>query len=230
MSEEYFNCNQKLLIKCEAGHIWNVCFDKLRQGRWCPFCYGRKLKSIDDAQVLAKKFSGECISQKYVNSQSYLIWRCKNNHIFKSKYNDVQQGHWCFECSRVSAKEKCIERYGFDNPTKNRDIALKAARNSNKSFLMYHWKSNDELVCIGSYEKIVVEYLNKNKIDFDWQPKVFVMPNGKTYRPDLYLKNKDTWIEIKGYFRNGAMEKWCWFHSQYPNSELWDKYKIKELK
>jgi hypothetical protein len=56
------------------------------------------------------------------------------------------------------------------------------------------------------------------------------MPNGKTYRPDLYLIDQGVWIEIKGYFRKDAQEKWDWFKSQFPNAELWDKKKLKEMR
>ena len=68
----------------------------------------------------------------------------------------------------------------------------------------------------------------KLKIDFDWQIK-FKMPNEKTYFIDCYLKDSDTYIEIKGYFRKDAEEKWNWFHKEYPNSELWNQKKLEEL-
>jgi hypothetical protein len=51
----------------------------------------------------------------------------------------------------------------------------------------------------------------------------------KTYRPDLYLAEQDKWVEIKGFFRKDAQDKWDWFHSSYANSELWNKPKLIEL-
>ena len=58
------------------------------------------------------------------------------------------------------------------------------------------------------------------------------LPNEKhtTYRPDFYLIEKNKWVEIKGYFRKDAQEKLEWSHNEYPNSELWDKTKLKEMK
>jgi len=35
-------------------------------------------------------------------------------------------------------------------------------------------------------------------------------------------------LKLSGYFRKDAKEKWNWFHKTYPNSELWDKEKLKE--
>lgn len=37
------------------------------------------------------------------------------------------------------------------------------------------------------------------------------------------------WIEIKGRFMGDAREKWEWFHKKYPDSELWNERKLKEL-
>jgi len=71
--------------------------------------------------------------------------------------------------------------------------------------------------------------LNKNRINFRWQHKTFKMPDGRTYRPDMYLFSTRKWIEIKGYFRKDALEKWNWFQTVKPNSELWNKDKLKDM-
>jgi len=95
--------------------------------------------------------------------------------------------------------------------------------------ILYHWKTSEEIICIGSYEVAVVDYWNEHKIDYIWHPDPFVMPNDKRYFIDAYLPDKDIYVEIKGYFRKDALEKWEWFHKEHPNSELWDKVKLKEL-
>lgn len=126
-------------------------------------------------------------------------------------------------------KETCIDKYGVSSPMKNIEIAKKSALAQSTSYILYHWKTGEELICQASWEKLVVEYLNKNKINFRWQSKIFSMPNGKTYRPDLYLFSNKKWIEIKGYFRKDAKEKWEWFNKNHTNSELWGKIKLKEM-
>jgi len=132
---------------------------------------------------------------------------------------------------RNKQKATCMENHGVEYPSQNPEIALKQSRAQNNSFILKHWKTKEEIVCVASWEKKVVEYFNKNRINFKWQHKTFKMPNGKTFRPDCYLIGKrKPWIEIKGYFRDDAKEKWEWFHKEYPNSELWDKKKLKEMK
>jgi hypothetical protein len=50
---------------------------------------------------------------------------------------------------------------------------------------------------------------------------------------DLYenmiILKEETYIKVKGFFREKDKLKWDWFHKAYPNSELWDKTKLKEL-
>jgi hypothetical protein len=147
---------------------------------------------------------------------------------------------------RERVKATCLSKYGVDNPTKNKEIyqkvkdtikkrydvewsnqnlsiALKGAASSNKVIHLLHWKTNEDVVCIGSYEVKAVEYLNERKIDFIWQPMIFKLKSGKTYRPDLYLIKQNVYVEIKGFFRNDALEKWNEFKESYTNAELWDK-------
>jgi hypothetical protein len=127
-----------------------------------------------------------------------------------------------------------LKKYGVTCSLQDNKVGLKAARSANNSSILKHWKTGEELVCVGSYERKTVEFLNLNKIEFEWQPQTFRMPideNGKikTYRPDLYLPEAQLWVEIKGYFRKDAREKWDWFCSLHRNSELWDKTKLKEF-
>lgn len=113
---------------------------------------------------------------------------------------------------------------------------LIAAKKMDNSSVKIHWKTGQELVCQGGWEPKVVDYLNSNKVEYLWQPKTFRTNiltshgNISTYRPDLFLIDKNKWIEIKGRIWPSFQLKWDWFKSEYPNSELWDKKKLKEMK
>lgn len=165
------------------------------------------------ALEIAKKLDGKCLSEKYINNRTKMHWECKMGHDWYARLDDIKNKNvWCQEC-------------GF----------LDASKKLNNSIVHIHWKTNEEIICVASYEIATVKYLNENKIEFEWQSKKFQTPfltktkKFKTYRPDLYLINEDKWIEIKGYFRDDDKEKWDWFHEKHPNSELWDKKKLKEL-
>lgn len=242
--------------KCDCGNVKNICSGHLISGKTtsCGFCKSQIIDIIDQEFGFLK-----VISFSYTKNKN-AYWNCKcmcGNKVIIAA-NNLKRGNTkscgcmsnklqeqtnmkkygtksTFQNKNVRNKFEInnIKKYGVPYPAQNKDIALKTAKSQKNSFILYHWKTNKELVCIASYEKKVVEYLNKNKINFRWQPKVFKLTlyNGKntTYRPDLYLYSTKKWIEIKGYFRKDAQEKWDIFQTIKPNSELWNKDKLKTM-
>ena len=97
------------------------------------------------------------------------------------------------------------------------------------TYLEEHWETGLPVVCVASYERRVVQWFSTHRVRYLWQATTFPMPDGRTYRPDAYLPDRDLWIEIKGYFWQHSGGKWDWFHNEHPNSELWDEAKLKEL-
>lgn len=214
LSISYLNVKTKMYWECKEGHRWYARLDNIHNGnQWCKKCADRKrgqdnkLDGLNIAQKISHKHGGRCLSAEYIDINKKMIWECHKKHIWKTSLNSIKNGHtWCQKCAFLTSAGK-----------------------QNFSYKLKHWNSNEELICVGSYEKSVVEYLNKNKINFRWQHKTFTMPNGKTYRPDLYLFGRRIWIEIKGYFRDDAKKKWDWFHKKHKNSELWNYNKLKEI-
>jgi hypothetical protein len=133
------------------------------------------------------------------------------------------------EKTKEKRKATMLKLYGVEHCMQNKDIALRSAKSSDNISIRFHWKTGEELVCKASYELKTVEHLNKNKVDFLWQSKVFELPNGQTYRPDLFLVERSTWVEIKGYMRPKAQIKWDLFLMSFPNAEIWDCKKLKEM-
>ena len=215
LSEQYINATEKYIWKCELGHIWSAKYPDIKKGHWCPVCAITKRENTFLERYGAK------------NAAFILKFQEKKHNTCLEKYGN--KSPFQNETVKQKIKETCLEKYGVENPSQNKEISLKAAKSMMNSYVFPHWKTNEEVICVGSYEKAVVEYLNKNKIEFDWQPKVFIMSDGKTYRPDFYLPEGRLWVEVKGYFRKDAKEKWEWFHKQYPNSELWNKKMLKQM-
>jgi len=219
LSNEYINSCAKIYLECKNKHTWYARLNDIQYGKWCKKCAyiengeRHKISGLSIAQEIAKKHGGRCLSNEYINSCVKMKWRCKLLHIWHATLSSIKSSDsWCPEC-------------GY----------LKSAKSQTNSTILKHWKTDKDLVCQASWEKAVVNYLNNNKINFRWQSKTFKTPflklNGenRTYRPDLYLFSTKQWIEIKGYFRKDAQEKWDWFHKEHPNSELWNKKKLKEM-
>lgn len=160
---------------------------------------------------------------------SFIDTRCEEE--FKTLPFLILSGHTkgTPSLTKKQRQESCLVKYGVKNASQNKEIMLKQARSSNKSIVLVHWKTGEEIVCIAGYEKAVVEYWNFNKINYEWQPMTFICSTGKRYFVDAYLPDNNLYIEIKGFFRKDALEKWQEFQLAYPNSELWDKAKLKEL-
>ena len=79
-----------------------------------------------------------------------------------------------------------------------------------------------------SYEIKYAEWLRKNHIKWRYEPKAFPLSYeigmGKiketTYTPDFYLPKTKEYIEIKGWWRGDAEEKFANFQQQYPNIKI----------
>jgi len=252
LSSVYVNNRTKYSWKCCKGHVWEAKYNDIQRGQWCPHCANNIRKTIGDCREVAKKRNGECVSSEYVNNHENLLWRCDKGHEWIACFHAVNDnGTWCPVCGKKSEKLTKIKKYGVDNifkskefqkkikqtnmkkygvghPMQNHEVALKSARTANQITNLRHWFSNETVPCRGSYEVAVVNYLNKNKIDYLWQPQTFLMSDERTYTPDLYLVEEDKWVEIKGYFWGDAKEKWDRFCNRYKNSELWNRKKLEK--
>lgn len=159
----------------------------------------------------------------------------------KATFLDSLYGPWEVEPARAlrgdshpkRAKEQrkatTKERFGTNYAIQNRDVLIKAARKKKNAYVLTHFKTGDEVIAVGGYERAIVEYLNNRQRDYHWQVPVN-MPDGTVYFVDFYLPDSDLYVECKGRWRDvGSKAKWLWFHAHYPNSELWDKSKLVQM-
>lgn len=216
--------------KCDCGNEKNINASSLKDGstKSCGCLF-------DVSGFKINYLTFKCLDYTK-NRKSYWICLCDCGNKVSLRKDQVLNGHTkSCGCKTRKLKTKSFKKtrdkkYNGLWPMQTKEIARKSAQNQTNNTTKYHWKTNEKLICQGSWEAKVVDYLNDNNINFRWQSKTFKMPNGKTYRPDLYLFSNKKWIEIKGYFRKDAKAKWNWFHKEHPNSELWDKNVLKEMK
>ncbi|MDE2425772.1 MAG: hypothetical protein KGO96_07680 [Elusimicrobia bacterium] len=55
-------------------------------------------KTLEDCYALADKNNGYCLDLFYINATTKMSWRCKEGHIFKMTFGNVNQGRWCKIC------------------------------------------------------------------------------------------------------------------------------------
>jgi hypothetical protein len=99
ISKEYINTDTKLVWECKKGHRWEAPPKTVKKGHWCPSCAGMRKGTIEEMQALAKKFGGQCLSKKYLNTHAKLTWQCKDGHQWQNTPSMIKsRNSWCPVC------------------------------------------------------------------------------------------------------------------------------------
>ena len=107
LSEYYINNHTKLKWKCKEGHKWEATTKSVKQNHcWCPYCSGHAPRTIEDMQRKAQEQGGKCLSHKYINSQTKLLWQCSRQHKWQAQPNSIFNGSWCPLCRRIEQTER----------------------------------------------------------------------------------------------------------------------------
>lgn len=106
LSEEYIDSQSLLEWECSEGHTWKSNANNIKNGNWCKICSNKKnadrqRNNINKMKTIAASHGGYCLSKKYVNAHTKLLWKCSEGHIWGAKPNNIQQGKWCPECALI---------------------------------------------------------------------------------------------------------------------------------
>lgn len=115
ISTEYNNAHTPLLWKCNiCKHVWpattaDIKGTKKRKGTWCPKCAGKLKYTIEDMLKFAKAKGGKCLSTRYTNVKTHLIWKCGECGFEWSAMPDsvINQGTWCPKCAKGISERIC---------------------------------------------------------------------------------------------------------------------------
>jgi hypothetical protein len=110
LSDKYINSDIKLNWQCENNHEWWAKPYNIENGNWCPVCVNNQLLTIKEMQKIAEKRGGKCLSDKYINNKTDLLWQCKNNHEWWARPDNIKNGSWCKKCGE-SKGEKTIDNF-----------------------------------------------------------------------------------------------------------------------
>lgn len=240
----YINVNTKArFIDKDFGEWWALPINVYRLGIRHP--KNRTKKSIEARHIPIEEIKRRLL---IVHGDEVIIDEITySNTIKKARFIDKQHGEWWATPNNIlngrshpnrereKIQETCMMRYGVKHSHQNKDIYSKVLKSIKTACHIKHWKTGETVVCRGSYERKVVDWLNENQINFEWQLPFTTPIKTKSkkiksvYWIDIFLPEKKLYIEIKGYMRKHSEKKWNWFHKTYPNSELWDKKKLEEL-
>lgn len=108
--------------------------------------------------------------------------------------------------------DKCVKCAGKLHRGKNNPMFGKIAHHGK-------WIKYRGIKMRSSWEVAYAKYLDKQKIEWQYESKTFDL--GKTtYTPDFYLPESDTYVEIKGYWRDDAKKKFKLFQKKYYSMNI----------
>ena len=76
-----------------------------------------------------------------------------------------------------------------------------------------------EIYFRSSWEVAYAKWLDSKSIYWEYECKTFEVGH-RHYTPDFYIPAIDTYVEIKGWFKKEAKEKFTLFKKQYPNIDI----------
>ncbi|MBT3514691.1 MAG: hypothetical protein HN474_05190 [Nitrospina sp.] len=101
LSKKYINANTHLSWKCVLDHKFQATPSKVKnRNQWCGRCNKKPKGTLSEMRKIAKKRGGKCLSGKYTNSKTQIIWQCKEKHPSWPAFPyDIKQGKWCPYCA-----------------------------------------------------------------------------------------------------------------------------------
>lgn len=115
LTNKYVSSVSKLVFQCGKGHIWKAVRSHIKK-HWCPVCANHvkpndkeyQKKALIRIQRFVEKYGGKCLSDKYINSETKMLFQCKNGHQWETKPILVTScSHWCPHCSKGTGESLC---------------------------------------------------------------------------------------------------------------------------
>lgn len=204
---------KKFDLQCENGHSFQSCWDKIRLGHWCPYCYGNNRTEESKIKDFIKLKNGSLDSDwKYVNSTHRFWVTCHRGHRWKAIWSNIRKDHWCPKCRNSKYENrfrKIMERVFFvsfpkqkpdwmRNPLTGRILELDGYNNGIKVAFeyqgIYHY-SNPIGIKFSDIQKIRDNI--KEKLCYENGVALIIMP--------YWIKESDWEIEITNQYKNKRM-------------------------
>ena len=119
LSTEYINCETKLYIQCDRGHIFQMNWHCFQRGHRCLKCYHENNKlTYEYVKEQVENVPGwKLLSKEYKGNKYKLEIECNNSHVFWMEWSIFNQGHRCRKCWLESVTGKGnYGLFGKDNP------------------------------------------------------------------------------------------------------------------
>ena len=215
------------LCSCECGKELEVRGCQLVTGntKSCGCLNKEKIRETRAINYTGQRFNRLIAVERIKLPQRGVLYRCLCDC---GKEVTVSTGH--LQCGNTKSCG-CLNREKIMERNHDPELILKRMKSSNGCYMVKHWESKKKLLCKGKWERNVARWLNKRKINYEWQVP-FKLPDGRTYIIDFYDKDSNVYVEIKGWWRDDAKEKFDLFKTSNPalNVEVWTTEELKSRK
>jgi hypothetical protein len=228
LSSAYKNTSTSLKWQCRKGHTWDAPYSIISKGAWCSRCKKdeEKVARLERIKKFVALKDGKCLSDVYVNSNTHLILKCKNNHTWKAKPSNILRGYWCAVCAGnaklgIEFFQKIAEERGgkcLSKKYQSKEIKLKFQCAED-----HVWKATPRNIKAGTWcpicakppsnEKFYKKQNEKIKLNY-YKSQGINLNSHKTNIPgtielmQLYAKARDGECLSKKYVNSGTKLKW----------------------
>lgn len=202
-------------VRCVQNHIIRMSYSSLIHGINCYECTSRYSKNQTRKMLTKIKEAGNklgltLLSNNYNLFIDKLEWECKSGHICFIKYNKVQWGHGCKECSinyrRSSTNKIRIEasKIGFklvSGKCRSNQLELRCVLNGHTTFMSYTKMKKSfgcTKCCSSKGQTLIRNILTEMKIPFE--EEVQSIPSHPKYKFDFvcFVNGEYVFIEYDG--------------------------------
>lgn len=186
LSKKYLGDRIKLKWRCGKGHIWNATPNSVKNGTWCPICYGNILKSLADVQAQAKSKGFRLLSIEYLGTNKKLLWRCGKGHEWYATPHKLIHETGCPKCA---GRKKDIEDMHYLAAQNNGYCLSKTCRGRNN---LLEWRCSQ-----GHEFKMTPNYAARYRLrSSNWCPRCRSQKE-KEMRAERQLQKLNTIVSKK---------------------------------
>lgn len=188
------------------------------------FCCQPNYQSCPEIKVKAGKKISESLKRQYAEGS-------RESHFVKLNDGSIWKGRSHSDKTKNKLSKKSAGRKMSEEFKESRSIEMKhryetgwESKAGRTKKIEYDSPIAGLVKLDGSWELATAEYLDHNKINWQRNKKRFAYVDSigkcRTYCPDFYLVDSNTYVEVKGYATELDQLKWKLFTETL---EIWDK-------
>jgi len=179
LDKKYYGMRTRYIYMCKCGNVSLAYISNFKKNKRCKECAVDSQKlTYEYVNEYFTKEGCELLEEKYINNHTKMKYICKNKHITKTTFNDLQTGYKCKICY---LENKSGENHHNWNPNREEiNIHDRIRTKKHKSWIKNHMKEDkyynqylitpkefhiDHIIPVSIFSKFVYEFgLNEEEV------------------------------------------------------------------